>query len=216
MIQSMIFDTAAEIQACRLLTLDAAQKIDRGDPARVEIGLIKVVGAKMLHEAIDRAIQVFGAKGVTVGHAARAHVPPRALRAHLRRPGRGASRDRRAPAAARVQEGPPLELRLRRRVLIRDALGPLAGAARRQLPATGPGRRRANSSPARQAGGALASAISMPRGSGRLPATVSVRSQAASAASPRARRSVRSEARPRRSPARGDPSPAPAVSAIRV
>jgi len=65
MIQSMIFDTAAEIQACRLLTLDAAQKIDRGDPARVEIGLIKVVGAKMLHEAIDRAIQVFGAKGVT-------------------------------------------------------------------------------------------------------------------------------------------------------
>lgn len=65
MIQSMIFDTAAEIQACRLLTLDAAQKIDRGDPARVEIGLIKVVGAKMLHEAIDRAIQVHGAKGVT-------------------------------------------------------------------------------------------------------------------------------------------------------
>jgi alkylation response protein AidB-like acyl-CoA dehydrogenase len=65
MIQSMIFDTAAEIQACRLLTLDAAQKIDRGDPARVEIGLIKVVGAAMLHQAIDRAIQVFGAKGVT-------------------------------------------------------------------------------------------------------------------------------------------------------
>jgi alkylation response protein AidB-like acyl-CoA dehydrogenase len=65
MIQSMIFDTAAEIQACRLLTLDAAKKIDQGDPARVEIGLIKVVGAKMLHQAIDRAIQVFGAKGVT-------------------------------------------------------------------------------------------------------------------------------------------------------
>jgi acyl-CoA dehydrogenase len=65
MIQSMIFDTAAEIQACRLLTLDAAHKIDQGDPARVEIGLIKVVGAAMLHQAIDRAIQVHGAKGVT-------------------------------------------------------------------------------------------------------------------------------------------------------
>jgi len=64
-IQNMIFDTAAEIQACRLLTLDAAHKIDQGDPARVEIGIIKVVGAHMLHHAIDRAIQVHGAKGVT-------------------------------------------------------------------------------------------------------------------------------------------------------
>ncbi len=64
-IQVMIFETAAEIQASRLLTLQAAHKMDSGDPARVEIGIIKVVGAKMLHNAIDRAIQVFGAKGVT-------------------------------------------------------------------------------------------------------------------------------------------------------
>ncbi|MDX2167606.1 MAG: acyl-CoA dehydrogenase family protein [Deltaproteobacteria bacterium] len=64
-VQQMVFETAAEIQACRLLTLDAARKIDQGDPARVEIGLIKVVGAQMLHHAIDRAIQVFGAKGVS-------------------------------------------------------------------------------------------------------------------------------------------------------
>ncbi|MDP9237282.1 MAG: acyl-CoA dehydrogenase family protein [Chloroflexota bacterium] len=64
-IQVMIFDTAAEIQSSRMLTLQAAHKMDTGDPARVEIGIIKVVGAKMLHNAIDRAIQVFGAKGVT-------------------------------------------------------------------------------------------------------------------------------------------------------
>jgi alkylation response protein AidB-like acyl-CoA dehydrogenase len=64
-IQNMVFETAAEIQACRLLTLHAAEQIDRGDPARVEIGIIKVVGARMLHNAIDRAIQVHGAKGVT-------------------------------------------------------------------------------------------------------------------------------------------------------
>ncbi len=64
-IQNMVFETAAEIQSCRLLTLHAAHKIDAGDPARVEIGLIKVVGARMLHHAIDRAIQVHGAKGVT-------------------------------------------------------------------------------------------------------------------------------------------------------
>jgi alkylation response protein AidB-like acyl-CoA dehydrogenase len=64
-VQQMVFDTAAEIQACRLLTLDAAHKIDQGDPARVEIGIIKVVGAQMVHHAIDRAIQIFGAKGVS-------------------------------------------------------------------------------------------------------------------------------------------------------
>jgi len=64
-IQVMVFETAAEIQACRLLTLNAAEKMDRGEAARVEIGLIKVVGAAMLHNAIDRAIQVYGAKGVT-------------------------------------------------------------------------------------------------------------------------------------------------------
>ena len=65
LVQKMVFDTLAEIQSCRLLTLQAAHKIDQGDPARVEIGVIKVVGATMLHNAIDRAIQVHGAKGVT-------------------------------------------------------------------------------------------------------------------------------------------------------
>ena len=64
-IQKFIFDSLAEIQASRLLTLHAAHKIDQGTEARVEIGIIKVVGAMMLHNVIDRAIQVFGAKGVT-------------------------------------------------------------------------------------------------------------------------------------------------------
>ncbi len=64
-IQKFIFDSACEIQASRLLTLHAAKKIDQGDEARIEIGLIKVYGAKVLHDVIDRAIQVFGAKGVT-------------------------------------------------------------------------------------------------------------------------------------------------------
>jgi alkylation response protein AidB-like acyl-CoA dehydrogenase len=64
-IQQMIFETASEIQSSRLLTLAAAHKMDKGDPARVEIGIIKVVGAAMLHNTIDRAIQVFGAAGVT-------------------------------------------------------------------------------------------------------------------------------------------------------
>jgi len=65
LMQKHVFASAAEIQACRLLTLDAARKIDSGSDARVEIGLIKVVGAQMVHNVVDRAIQVFGAKGLT-------------------------------------------------------------------------------------------------------------------------------------------------------
>ena len=64
-IQKFIFDSACEIQSARMLTLSAAHKIDQGDEARVEIGMIKVMGATMLHNVIDRAIQVHGALGVT-------------------------------------------------------------------------------------------------------------------------------------------------------
>ena len=65
LMQKFVFDSACEIQASRQLTLDAAKRIDQGDDARIEIGMIKVVGAEMLHNVIDRAIQVHGAKGLT-------------------------------------------------------------------------------------------------------------------------------------------------------
>jgi acyl-CoA dehydrogenase len=65
MLQRYVFESAAEIQASRLLTLDAARKMDEGREARIEIALIKVVGAQMLNAVIDRAIQVHGAKGLT-------------------------------------------------------------------------------------------------------------------------------------------------------
>jgi acyl-CoA dehydrogenase len=64
-VQNWIADSVAEIQASRLLTLHAAHKIDQGDEARVEISLIKFFGAKILHDVIDRAIQVHGALGVS-------------------------------------------------------------------------------------------------------------------------------------------------------
>src|SRR3546814_1958038 len=62
---SYVFDSAAEMRAARLLTLDAARKLDAGEQARDEIAIIKVVGARMLHDVIDRAIQVHGAEGLT-------------------------------------------------------------------------------------------------------------------------------------------------------
>ena len=64
-VQNWIADSAAEIQACRLLTLDAAHKIDRGDEARVEVSAIKFFAAKVLNDVIDRAVQVHGARGLT-------------------------------------------------------------------------------------------------------------------------------------------------------
>jgi alkylation response protein AidB-like acyl-CoA dehydrogenase len=65
LMQQHVFDSYAQIQAARLLTLHAAEAVDRGGDARVEIGAVKVVGAKMLHDVIDRAIQAHGAAGLT-------------------------------------------------------------------------------------------------------------------------------------------------------
>jgi alkylation response protein AidB-like acyl-CoA dehydrogenase len=64
-VQNWIADSAAEIQACRLLTLDAAHKIDEGADARVEISLIKFYAADVLSRVIDRALQVHGGLGLT-------------------------------------------------------------------------------------------------------------------------------------------------------
>jgi len=64
-IQRYVAESAAEIQAARLMTLDAARVMDAGGEARVEIALIKFWGARVLHDVIDRAIQVHGALGVT-------------------------------------------------------------------------------------------------------------------------------------------------------
>jgi acyl-CoA dehydrogenase len=64
-VQNWIADSAAEIQACRLLTLDAAHKIDDERDARVEISLLKFYAADVLSRVIDRAVQVHGALGLT-------------------------------------------------------------------------------------------------------------------------------------------------------
>src|SRR4051794_23236834 len=64
-VQNWIADSYAEIQACRLMTLDAAHKIDGGDEARVEVSAIKFYAAKVLVDVIDRAVQVHGARGLT-------------------------------------------------------------------------------------------------------------------------------------------------------
>ncbi len=61
--QNWIADSAAEIHGFRLMTLHAAWKMDRGEDARTEISMIKFFGARILHDVLDRAIQVHGALG---------------------------------------------------------------------------------------------------------------------------------------------------------
>ncbi|MCB9280302.1 MAG: acyl-CoA dehydrogenase family protein [Lewinellaceae bacterium] len=67
LVQSMIADSRAEIDAARLMVLHAAAKIqEQGQKAaRHEISAIKFFVANILQKVVDRAIQVHGALGIT-------------------------------------------------------------------------------------------------------------------------------------------------------
>jgi acyl-CoA dehydrogenase len=64
-VQNWIADSAAEMQAARLMTLHAAWKMDTQGvlAARQDIAMIKYYGAKVLHDVIDRAVQAHGSLG---------------------------------------------------------------------------------------------------------------------------------------------------------
>ena len=87
-VQNWIADSAAEMQAARLMTLQAAWKIDQegAAAARKEISMIKFFGAKVLLDVIDRAIQVHGSLGFS------SDIPLEAMYRHAR--------------AARIYDGP--------------------------------------------------------------------------------------------------------------
>ena len=67
MVQAMIAESRAEIDAARLMVLNAAylMEIHGQKAARKEISAIKFFTSKILCKVIDRAIQVHGALGVT-------------------------------------------------------------------------------------------------------------------------------------------------------
>lgn len=64
-VQNWIADSAAQMQAARLMTLHAAWKMDTEgvSAARKEISLIKFFGAEALHDVVDRALQIHGSLG---------------------------------------------------------------------------------------------------------------------------------------------------------
>ena len=64
--QGFVADSYMDLQSARLMTIHAAEKVDRGDPqARTEISSIKVFVPAAYARVVDRAIQVWGAAGVS-------------------------------------------------------------------------------------------------------------------------------------------------------
>ena len=65
-IQHEIARSRCDIEQCRLLTLQAAEVMDREglDGARPYISMIKIVAPKMAQEVADRAMQIFGGMGL--------------------------------------------------------------------------------------------------------------------------------------------------------
>jgi acyl-CoA dehydrogenase len=64
-IQWWVTDAATQIHAARLMIYDCAWKLDQGRDVRVEISMIKYFATEMAWETVDRAMQTFGAMGMT-------------------------------------------------------------------------------------------------------------------------------------------------------
>lgn len=64
-VQNWIAEAHAKIQAARLMTYQTAWKLDKGADVRTDISMIKAYATEMGWETLDRAMQLFGAMGVT-------------------------------------------------------------------------------------------------------------------------------------------------------
>jgi len=116
-VQNWIADSAAEMQAARLMTLHAAWVIDQhgAAAARKEISLIKFYGARVLHDVIDRAIQIHGSWGYS------SDLPLEAMYRHAR--------------AARLYDGPDeVHRQSVARYILRDYQKPEGWLPREHIP----------------------------------------------------------------------------------
>jgi len=62
-VQTLLGDAALGIEIGRLLTMRAAWLLDRGEHARKEISMAKIVVADVLQQSADTALQLLGARG---------------------------------------------------------------------------------------------------------------------------------------------------------
>lgn len=65
--QAALADMATGIDAARLLTYRAAWLRDRGERATREVAMAKMTATETAQQVIDRAVQLFGGRGVTRG-----------------------------------------------------------------------------------------------------------------------------------------------------
>ncbi len=63
MVQAMLADSAMEINAARLMILNAAWEIDQGLDPRDKVSMVKVFAAETMGRIADRAVQLFGGMG---------------------------------------------------------------------------------------------------------------------------------------------------------
>jgi acyl-CoA dehydrogenase len=79
--QAALADVATEVDAARLLTYRAAWLRDRGGSVTKEVAMAKMAATESAQRAIDRAVQIFGGRGVVHGEIAeRLYRDIRALR----------------------------------------------------------------------------------------------------------------------------------------
>ena len=65
--QAALADMATELDAARLLTYRAAWLRDRGRPVTKEVAMAKLLATESAQRVIDRAVQMFGGRGVQRG-----------------------------------------------------------------------------------------------------------------------------------------------------
>jgi acyl-CoA dehydrogenase len=82
MAQEMMALSRCDIEQARLLTLNAAFRLDAvgNKHAKDDIGMIKIVAPRMALTVIDRAIQLYGSEGLQHPFLAHAWVGARCLR----------------------------------------------------------------------------------------------------------------------------------------
>jgi acyl-CoA dehydrogenase len=65
--QAALADMATDLDAARLLTYRAAWLKDRGEAATMEVAMAKLTATESAQRIIDRAVQMFGGRGVVRG-----------------------------------------------------------------------------------------------------------------------------------------------------
>ena len=77
-IQWWIADAEMQLHALRLMTYNTAAKLDMGQQARTECSMVKLMGTELAWDTLDKAMQAFGAMGMTK------ELPLQAMANHVR------------------------------------------------------------------------------------------------------------------------------------